>query len=355
MGKFESFRGRFLRYNGGEEHVFHGLHLDRWSYFEALSILKEEFKYDGAMKLWWKPKRVRMDRDLRPFVSDNDTLQLCACAETKKKEVQIYVEHVVSTTEPIEVIEWTQNAGEGGSEEELDVVVASVDCRDGGKGDARVEKEDIGNKGDARVEKKDIGNKGDARLEDEATVKQVGVVDLRDARVEDEATVKQVRVIDLGDARVEDEGILEGVDVFKKGDASHRDAENEDVAGMDDQSDMDDSVIEELDESEEERHRDDDDCFLSTNKSRRDIRKLLERWKKFSKEKRKRKPFASAGVGAFKIDSIGQNDIDATYSTDELDSDVECEGESVHKYTTFQSDDMCFLHHLSLFQGGQRN
>jgi len=85
MGKFESFKDGFLRYNEGEEHVFHELDLDRCSYFEALSILKEEFKYDEAMKLWWKPKRGRMDRDLRPFVSDNDALQLCACAERKKE------------------------------------------------------------------------------------------------------------------------------------------------------------------------------------------------------------------------------------------------------------------------------
>ena len=86
---------------------------------------------------------------------------------------------------------------------------------------------------------------------------------------------------------------------------------------MDDQSDVDDSGVEELDKSEEERHRDDYNCFGSTNKSPRDITKLLERWKNFSKERRRRKSSASAGVGAFKTDSIGQNhDIDATYSTD---------------------------------------
>jgi len=169
-----------------------------------------------------------------------------------------------------------------------------------------------------------------------------------DARLEDEATVKEVRVADLRDARVEDEGILEEVDFSEKGDARRdnsvgqgRDAENEDATGVDDQSDVDDSGVQELSESEEERHRDDDDCFGSTNKSRRDITKLLERWKKISKERRRRKPSASAGVGAFETNSIGQNhDIDATYSTDELDSDVECEEELVHKYTTFQSEDM---------------
>ena len=171
---------------------------------------------EGGVQIRWGDEAMveaeeRLDdRDLRPFVLDNDALQLCACAKTKKEEVHIYVVHVVSTTEPIEVIEWTQNAGEGGREEEPDVVVAGVECRDGGKGDARVEKEDIGK--------------------------------------EDEATVKQVGVADLGDARVEDDGILEGVDVSEKGDASHRDVENE------------------LDESEEERYRDDDDCFGTKNK-----------------------------------------------------------------------------------------
>jgi len=110
-----------MHYNGGEEHVFHGLDPDRWSYFDALSILKEEFKYDGAMKLWWKPKSGRMDRDLRPFVTDNDALQLCAYADKKKEEVQIYVEHVVSAAKPIEFIEWTQNTGEAGGVEGPDV------------------------------------------------------------------------------------------------------------------------------------------------------------------------------------------------------------------------------------------
>ncbi|QCD95683.1 hypothetical protein DEO72_LG6g378 [Vigna unguiculata] len=187
MGKFESFKDGFLRYNEGEEHVFHELDLDRCSYFEALSILKEEFKYDEAMKLWWKPKRGRMDRDLRPFVSDNDALQLCACAERKKeRKKRVDVKRGLM---------WCW-------------LVLNVDMV--GKGDARVEKEDIG-------EKDVVANKGDARLEDEATIKDVGVADLEDAKVEDEG----------------------------------RDAENEDVAGVDEQSDVDDSGVEELDESEE--------------------------------------------------------------------------------------------------------
>ena len=56
-----------------------------------------------------------------------------------------------------------------------------------GKGDARVEKEDIG-------EKDVVANKGDARLEDEAIVKDVGVADLEDAKVEDEGILEKVDV-----------------------------------------------------------------------------------------------------------------------------------------------------------------
>jgi len=43
-------------------------------------------------------------------------------------------------------------------------------------------------------------------------------------------------------------------------------------------------------------------------------------------KERRRKPLGSSDIGAFETDAIGQNhDIDATYSIDELDSDVECE------------------------------
>jgi len=133
MGKFEAFKGRFLRYKGGEEHVVHGLDADRWSYFEALSILKDEFKYDGMVKLWWKPKRGRMDRDLRPLVTDKDALELSGYAENRKEEVQIYVEHVVSTAEPIEFIKAAIVDDNGGQDE------AAAVNDNGGHGGAAVD------------------------------------------------------------------------------------------------------------------------------------------------------------------------------------------------------------------------
>ena len=47
---------------------------------------------------------------------------------------------------------------------------------------------------------------------------------------------------------------------------------------------MDDIGVEELDEIEEERHRDEDNGFGSTNTLHRNITQLLERWKKILKK-----------------------------------------------------------------------
>lgn len=53
-GCFE--RDPTLQYQGGEVHVMHNIDIDRWSYFEALGILKDEFGYSKYPKLWWKTK-----------------------------------------------------------------------------------------------------------------------------------------------------------------------------------------------------------------------------------------------------------------------------------------------------------
>lgn len=55
------------------------------------------------------------------------------------------------------------------------------------------------------------------------------------------------------------------------------------------------------------------------------------------KQKEKMKCSASAGVGAFDTDQFGDNhEINDRYNTNELDSDMECEVEGVHKYTMFK-------------------
>ncbi|QCD94250.1 hypothetical protein DEO72_LG5g2333 [Vigna unguiculata] len=171
MGKFEAFKGRFLRYKGGEEHVVHGLDADRWSYFEALSILKDEFKYDGMVKLWWKLKRGRMDRDLRPLVTDKDALDLSGYAESRKEEVQIYVEHVVSTAEPIEFIEAVVVDDKGGQDEAVvvddnggqDEATANDNGGHGGAATAAVN--DNGGHGGAAAAVNDNGGHGGAAVD----------------------------------------------------------------------------------------------------------------------------------------------------------------------------------------------
>jgi len=63
-----------------------------WSYFEALGILKgilkKGFKYDGHVYMWWKPKKGRMDGDLRPLTEDRHALQLAKYVENKKKRLR---------------------------------------------------------------------------------------------------------------------------------------------------------------------------------------------------------------------------------------------------------------------------
>jgi len=66
-----------------------------WSYFEALGILKKDFKYDDQLYMWWKPKKGRMDRYLRPLYEDMHAWELVEYAENIKEEVEIYVNHLV--------------------------------------------------------------------------------------------------------------------------------------------------------------------------------------------------------------------------------------------------------------------
>ncbi|XP_022632732.1 uncharacterized protein LOC111240920 [Vigna radiata var. radiata] len=62
MGKFVNDKG--LRYVGGEVHVIVGVDPDRWSYFEAVGIIKE-FKYDVDFKLGWKGSKEMLMNNLR--------------------------------------------------------------------------------------------------------------------------------------------------------------------------------------------------------------------------------------------------------------------------------------------------
>jgi len=116
--------GRMLRYEGGEEHVVRGLDPDMWSYFEALGILKKDFKYDGELYMWWKLKKGIMDRYLRPLCEDRHALELAEYAENRNEEVEIYVDHLVSSTQVIELVEGVN--GDGVNEEHANAAVNGV-------------------------------------------------------------------------------------------------------------------------------------------------------------------------------------------------------------------------------------
>jgi len=64
--------------------------------------------------MWWKPKKGRIDRDLRPLTKDRHALQLAKYAENKKEEVEIYVDHLVDYAKVIELVE---GVNEGANEE----------------------------------------------------------------------------------------------------------------------------------------------------------------------------------------------------------------------------------------------
>ena len=49
MGQFVSEGS--LTYKGGEIHAIHNIDIDSWSYFDAMSLIKQDLGYDGEVKL----------------------------------------------------------------------------------------------------------------------------------------------------------------------------------------------------------------------------------------------------------------------------------------------------------------
>jgi len=101
MGMFERNKG--LKYVGGEIHVVKGIDPDFWSYFKALSILKE-FKYARDVKLWWKGSKQKLLNNLRLLSDDKEALALAKYVEDKNEEVDIYVQHVPCQPEVVHFI-----------------------------------------------------------------------------------------------------------------------------------------------------------------------------------------------------------------------------------------------------------
>ena len=73
-----------------------------------------------------------------------------------------------------------------------------------------------------------------------------------------------------------------------------------------------------------------DDGFGCSDTARRNITDVLQRWSNMRKSRRKRKRSVSASAGGFETPQFGGNhEMDAIHSTNELESDLECEGEDV--------------------------
>ncbi|QCD87666.1 hypothetical protein DEO72_LG3g2205 [Vigna unguiculata] len=86
MGRFEKNRG--VKYVGGEIHVVKCIDPDRWSYFEALGIVKE-FKYGGEVRLWWKGSSESLYNNLRLLNDDREALNLAKYADDNEEEVEL--------------------------------------------------------------------------------------------------------------------------------------------------------------------------------------------------------------------------------------------------------------------------
>ncbi|KAK7276932.1 hypothetical protein RIF29_18081 [Crotalaria pallida] len=89
-----------FKYEGGEEHAVHGNDPDRWSFFEALGILRES-GYGIGGRMWWGPT----GDTLKEIKDDKDAAEVCDFSMKNKVEVDIYIEHnIVSTAYEVKMI-----------------------------------------------------------------------------------------------------------------------------------------------------------------------------------------------------------------------------------------------------------
>ncbi|WVY93826.1 hypothetical protein V8G54_032914 [Vigna mungo] len=269
MGRFVNDKG--LQYVGGEEHVIVGVDPDRWSYFEALGIIKEQFKYAADFKLWWKGSREIMMNNVRLLSDDRDAMNLAKYAEETEDIVEIYVQHVPSEAEEVFFLTCGEESG--------------MSVQQGHAGEEHIE---VGN----AEEEVEIDEEEVDRGEEEAEI-----VEEEADRGEEEA--------EIGEEEVDEEtwrNVVEG---------------------------------EFVDQSEEERMDNDDDGY-GVESDRvddvgRNINPVLERRGK-------------VGESSFVMDDeVGDYEINEEYNNDELDSDLESDGDGNFKrgkFKKFRQDDM---------------
>lgn len=61
-----------IHYVGGDVNIVHGVDLDKWSFFEAIDIVREDFGDGGTVKLWWKGD----DDVLKEFKLDTQAMEM---------------------------------------------------------------------------------------------------------------------------------------------------------------------------------------------------------------------------------------------------------------------------------------
>ncbi|KAJ1400298.1 hypothetical protein SESBI_29682 [Sesbania bispinosa] len=83
----------FLRYKGGDVHAFYNLEIDNWSYFEAMSIVKE-LGYLGGVKLWWRIGKHVGKYEFKSITWDSHALEMANYAIEHNCEINLVLEHV---------------------------------------------------------------------------------------------------------------------------------------------------------------------------------------------------------------------------------------------------------------------
>ncbi|WVZ07385.1 hypothetical protein V8G54_020731 [Vigna mungo] len=165
MSRFVNDKG--LRYVGGEEHVIIGVDPDRWSYFEALGIIKEEFKYAADFKLWWKGSGEIMMNNVRLLSDDNDAMDLAKYAEETEDMVKIYVQHVPSEAEEILFLTCGEESGMSVQQGHAGEEHIEVEIGDAEVGNVEEEAEIVEEEGDRGEEEAEIGEEEADRGEEE--------------------------------------------------------------------------------------------------------------------------------------------------------------------------------------------
>jgi len=281
MGRFEKKRG--VKYVGGEIHAVKCIDPDRWSYFEALGIVKE-FKYGGEVRLWWKGSSESLYNNLRLLNDDREALNLAKYADDNEEEVELDMEHLPSMPEIIKCIEGVD--GEAGQEHVVQPEVVE----------------------EVVVDKVVMG-------EEEEVREQEVMEEVREEEVEGE----EVRGQELRGEEVREEEVrgqeLRGEEV-----------RGEEVRGEEvrEEDGREEEVRDRLDESEEERVADDDDGFGMDNVPRRNFKQVLERWNRLKAKSNSGRKKRNVGEGSFVTnDCVGQHEINEEYDSEQLCSDVD--------------------------------